>query len=205
VSNMGTILRSAEFIEHIANDILDVRRIEEGKIDIAFEKVDVFQLICGLQKTVKSLFLEKSDVQFVVDCAVDVVLVSDRYRLEQIIMNFLTNAFKCTDSGTVTLACHTTADNLGLRISVTDTGRGIREDKKLILFNQFAQVSVRDSAGGFGLGLFLSKMLAGLLGGTVGFESTLGVGSCFWIDLPFEEDQLIVQFETSRFVLQPRK
>ncbi len=129
---------------------------------------------------------------------------TDRYRLEQILLNFLTNAFKHTDEGVVTLSVSFSTMSL-VRFAVWDTGKGIPPDKKEKLFHQFAQVSAKDSSdlGGFGLGLYLTKMLAGLLGGQVGFESTLGLGSVFWVDLPLQKDGtgLSFQFQQSQVQL----
>ncbi len=146
---------------------------------------------------------KKPGVEFV--AVVDAELAkfeTDRYRLEQILLNFLSNAFKHTESGLVTLAF----DVIGasqMRISVTDTGKGIKPEMQEKLFSQFSQSSTRDAAelGGFGLGLYLTKMLAQLLGGQVGFESTLRVGSVFWVDLPLRRDStsVAIQFEESEF------
>ncbi len=111
-------------------------------------------------------------------------------------MNFLTNAFKHTDEGLVTLSV-SFATISWVRFSVWDTGKGIPPDKTAALFQQFAQVSSKDASdlGGFGLGLYLTKMLADLLGGHVGFESTLGLGSVFWVDLPVEWDRRSLSFQ----------
>jgi len=125
---------------------------------------------------------------------------TDRYRLEQVMLNFLTNAFKHTDAGLVTLSVSSVAGSW-IRFSVWDTGKGIPTEKKDQLFNRFTQVSTKDASdlGGFGLGLYLTKMLAQLLGGRVGFESAFGVGSVFWVELPGVVDNasLLLQFDDS--------
>jgi signal transduction histidine kinase len=204
--NMEAIVRAAEFIEHIATDILDLRRVEEGKIDLEMSEVDVVALMNGLAKTVASLQAKKPGVEFKLNLDEEIQTVhADRYRLEQILLNFLTNAFKHTDEGSVTLSV-SFATMHWIRFSVWDTGKGIPTERKDSLFSQFAQVSVQDSVdhGGFGLGLYLTKMLAELLGGRVGFESTLGLGSVFWVDLPVEWDStaLSFQFQSSEMSLQ---
>ena len=183
-SSFETIIRAAEFIEHIARDILDVQRIEEGKITLEVADLNVDTLLSGLGNSVQPL--SKSGVEFkVVRDPGLVELRTDRYRLEQIVMNFLTNAFKHTERGVITL--EVALKNLETaRISVADTGKGIPDEMKNRMFGQFGQVEAKDASelGGFGLGLFLSKILATLLGGSVGFSSQVGVGSTFWVELP---------------------
>jgi signal transduction histidine kinase len=163
--------------------------------------VDLVQCVGGLEKAVGSMQHKRPNVAFKVNVEKEIQSIrTDRYRLEQILLNFLTNAFKHTEEGVVTLS----ASCLGLswiRFAVWDTGKGIAPEKKELLFKQFSQVSSEDASdfGGFGLGLYLTKMLAKLLGGTVGFESTLGLGSVFWVDLPVEWENagLALQFAST--------
>ena len=112
-------------------------------------------------------------------------------------MNFISNAFKHTETGSVTLRFSHHAAGV-LRVSVADTGKGIPDHQKQVIFEQFGQISTSDAThlGGFGLGLHLTKMMANLLGGSVGFTSKCGVGSTFYLDLPIEKD-LATQFEDS--------
>jgi len=205
-SDLGTIVRSAEFIEHIARDILDLRRVEEGKLDIELSDVDVVQFVGGLEKAVMSVQSRKANVEFKVNVDKEIRTIrTDRYRLEQILLNFLTNAFKHTEEGVVTLSVSYSTIST-IRCAVLDTGKGVASEKKEKLFQQFSQVSAKDASdfGGFGLGLYLTKMLAKLLGGSVGFESTLGLGSVFWVDLPVEWDRtsLSFQFQSTETSLQ---
>jgi signal transduction histidine kinase len=200
-SDLGTIIGAAEFIEHIATDILDMRRVEEGKVDIEKSEIDILRLMSSLEKAVIPLLAKKTGIELKVEIDQQIQRVrTDLYRLQQILLNFLTNAFKHTDEGVITLSASLT--NLKwIRFAVWDTGKGIASEKKDIIFRQFAQVSSKDASdlGGFGLGLYLTRMLAQLLGGSVGFESTVGVGSVFWVDLPAEEDSmsLLFQFQES--------
>jgi signal transduction histidine kinase len=204
VSNLHTVIRSAEFIEHIANDILDLRRIEEGKIQVSLEAVDVRQLISQMRLSTKSLQDGKPEIHFEARVPLDAMLVhTDRYRIEQIVMNFLTNAFKYTDHGEVTLSLLRRDDGY-VRVSVTDTGRGITTEQAKYIFAPFSQVSANDQAVGFGLGLYLTKMMADVLGARVGFRSEVGVGSEFWVDVPLSNDDMEMadkaiedQFESS--------
>ena len=199
ISNIQSIIRAAEFIEHIASDVLDIRRIEEGKIQLDITELDVRQFTSDLEKSV--LQLAKPGIEFKIICDPEITtLRTDRYRLEQVLMNFLTNAFKHTESGSVVVSFSLLSSG-HVMISVSDTGKGIPDSVKESLFGQFSQVSARDATelGGFGLGLYLTRILAQLLGGTVGFESTVGKGSTFWIKVPYEKDwrTLGAQFEDS--------
>ena len=204
LQDVGTIARAAEFIEHIASDVLDIHRIEEGKILLEHAPLDVKLLILGLERAV--LPLSKPNVVFRVVCDPNLdMITTDRYRLEQILMNFLTNAYKHTENGAIVLSFSFVNSGL-LRMSVADTGKGIPEDLKKRMFQQFGQISASDASklGGFGLGLFLTKILATLLGGSVGFESTFGAGSIFWLDLPMEKtpNTLELQFDESSVLLK---
>ncbi len=206
-SDLGTIVRAAEFIEHIARDILDVRRVEDGKLDVQFSDVDLSVLLNGLQKAVLPLQLKNAGVVFKIVRDPEMVTVrTDRYRLEQILLNFLTNAYKHTVDGSVTLSL-SFVSMAWVRFSVIDTGSGISPEMQQKLFLRFSQSSARDAAdlGGFGLGLYLTKKLAELLGGHVGFESTSGVGSAFWVELPAGRSDMSVsiQFEQTETRLPP--
>ena len=205
-SDLSTIIGAAEFIEHIAEDILDLRRVEEGKVQIEKTDVDVVQIAGALEKAMLPLLSKKPQIQFKVNVETGIHSIrTDRYRLQQILLNFLTNAYRHTEEGLITLSV-SLASAEWMRIAVWDTGKGIPEDKRQSLFAQFAQVSAGDASelGGFGLGLYLTKMLAELLGGKVGFETTLGLGSVFWVDLPTEygRDDLSFQFQNTEIMLQ---
>ncbi len=191
-SYVETIVRSAEFIEHIANDILDMRRIEEGQITLDVKDVSVNILVASLERSVVSF--AKPEVQFEKNISEDPsFLQTDRHRLEQILLNFLSNAFKYTKKGSVTLSFARSGARK-VRFSVSDTGRGIPPEMLDSIFEQFKQVKAGDSSTGFGLGLFLSKRIAILLGGSVGVESSER-GSTFWLELPISD--LASDFELS--------
>lgn len=204
-SDLGTIVRSAEFIEHIATDMLDLRRIEAGQVALELAWLDLMTLASDLEKATRPLLRMKPDVVFYVNVAPDVPSIkTDRYRVSQILMNFLSNAMKHTERGSITLAISYDAASLRVRTSVIDTGKGIPESKQQGLFGQFHQVDARDAThlGGFGLGLYLSKMLAELLGGSVGFKSTTGSGSVFWLELPLTEESVPLEAQFSRSELR---
>ncbi len=196
-SYVQTIVRSAEFIEHIANDILDMRRIEEGQIALDMKEVSVKAVIASLERSVRSF--ASPQIEFKLSVADEPsVIVTDRHRLEQILLNFLTNAFKYTKKGTVTLLFSRSGE-YAVKFAVIDTGRGIPQDMIGSIFEQFKQVKAGDSSSGFGLGLFLSKRIAILLGGSVGVESS-ETGSTFWLELPVSD--LGAEFDASSVPLK---
>ncbi len=195
--DLETIVQSAEFIEHIARDILDLRRVEEGELEVEMAEVDIATLVSGLQKNVMLLQSRKQGVSFRVSVDPEIgKIVTDRYRLQQIVLNFLSNAFKHSESGEVVLSV-AIANAEWIRVAVWDNGAGIPPERAEQLFEQFAQVSTADASerGGFGLGLYLTRMLAQLLGGKVGFQSTLGLGSVFWVDLPTHWNRMHLSFQ----------
>ncbi len=180
------VMKSASAIEGIANDVLNVRRMQEGGLTCHAAELDLEALFADLGHAVEPLL--QPDVRFdaVIDTvAAQVTVRSDPHRLRQILLNFLTNAAKFTHHGAVTLEFSVVSPRAG-RFTVRDTGRGIPEDKQEALFRQFQQVEAEDAHNGFGLGLYLCRMLAKLLGVELGFRSVAGEGAEFWLTLPLE-------------------
>jgi signal transduction histidine kinase len=148
--------------------------------------VSVAQLVESLSLGVSHWRSERPDVQMVVQVDPGLHAIrSDRHRVEQILVNFLSNAFKHTTRGEVRLSFAFESATT-VRIAVQDTGKGIDTEMQQRLFQKFSQGSHADSTTlkGYGLGLYLSKMLAKLLGAEIGCTSTLGVGSTFWLLVP---------------------
>ena len=183
-------LKKIQFSSHhllgILNDILDFSKIEAGKLVVERIDFDVHEVLdhCA------SLIAEKSaakHLEFIVDVAEEVParLVGDPLRLGQVLVNYANNAVKFTDQGEIRLRVEmveATAREVLLRFSVSDTGIGIAEDQRALLFRSFQQADASTTRlyGGTGLGLAIAKRLAELMGGEVGVESTVGVGSTFW-------------------------
>src|SRR5947209_7371826 len=183
--------RSGEALLAIINDILDLSKIEAGRLELTRGPVDVRAVVEDVTVLLAPQAQAKGvEVACLVDASVPRELVGDVNRLRQILLNLIGNAVKFTDIGEVLVRARaedSAADGLLLRFEVADTGIGIRPEARDSLFRTFSQVddSIRRRAGGTGLGLAISRRLAELMGGTVDFESEPGRGSTFWATVRF--------------------
>ncbi|CAN5160233.1 response regulator [soil metagenome] len=166
----------------LINDILDLSKVEAGKLDVRVAPVSIKALVFGLGRMFEPVAKDRSLVFEV--SAIDGTFDSDNQRIEQILKNLLANAFKHTESGRVFLRVEARAGEL--RFGVEDTGVGIAKHDQEIIFEAFRQADTATSLrfGGTGLGLSIARDLARLLGGTVAIESTEAVGSTFTLSLP---------------------
>ncbi len=186
---MEKISHAAHHLLGIINDVLDFSKIEAGKMTL---EPTIFELERVID-TVRMLLIEKASekgLELITDFGeLPACLYGDGLRLGQILLNFAANAVKFTEKGSVSLRARKTGvdgDKLWLRFSVSDTGIGMTEEQQRHLFSAFEQGdrSTTRQYGGTGLGLAISKRLSDLMGGKVGFESSPGKGSTFWIELP---------------------
>ncbi|MDD2898793.1 MAG: ATP-binding protein [Desulfuromonadaceae bacterium] len=175
----------------LINDILDLSKIEAGKIKIETAEFSLGHCVNDIILMLKSAAYEKR-ISLNVDVAENIpeVLLGDQLRVKQIILNLLGNAVKFTSQGQISVSAHVLErhDNLVLvQIAVRDSGVGISAEALDKIFLPFVQEddSITRSYGGTGLGLTISLRLAELMGGSIAVESTPGVGSCFTITLPF--------------------
>ncbi|MBL7648285.1 MAG: PAS domain S-box protein [Candidatus Hydrogenedentes bacterium] len=177
---------SGESLLSLLNDILDFSKIEAGRLDLEMLDFDLLSLLDDFAATLASRAREKKlELYCTADPEVPVLLRGDPGRLRQVLHNLAGNALKFTEAGDVVIRVSNVEerdDGVTLRFSVRDTGIGIPEEKKGILFDKFSQVDASTTRvyGGTGLGLAISKQLAELMGGEIGVESTPGVGSTFW-------------------------
>jgi len=174
----------------LINNILDLSKIEAGKIDLSLESVNVTDVLDQVQSTIQPLIGAHHN-RFEVHGSESLgVMVSDVVRLRQIIINLLSNAFKFTDNGTVTLAVRRfVLDSRDwIEFEIRDSGIGMTPEQCARLFQSFMQAdsSTTRRFGGTGLGLAISKHLCTLLGGDIFVESTAGQGSIFTVVLPVE-------------------
>lgn len=188
-----TVRTSAESLLRIVNDILDFSKIEAGRLDL--ENLE-FDLRTTLEDIIELLAMrahEKGlELSLLIEPEVPSRLIGDPGRLRQILNNLIGNAVKFTYAGEVTLQVAVVTGDQSkatIRFEVQDTGIGIPKEKIDILFQPFTQVdaSTTRKFGGTGLGLSISRRLVEIMGGQIGIESDLGMGSTFWFTVPFEK------------------
>lgn len=171
---------------NLINDILDISKVEAGKLEIRPENTSVARLVEGLRGLFQPLASDKQlDFQLDVQDGAPLMLFTDRQRLEQVLKNLLSNAVKFTESGSVCLSV-ATVPNDGIAFSVRDSGIGIAAQQYDSIFEAFRQAdgTTNRRYGGTGLGLSISRDLAALLGGSISVTSTPGQGSVFTLVLP---------------------
>ncbi len=171
---------------NLINDILDISKVEAGKLEIRPENTSVTRLVEALRGMFQPLATDKQlDFRFEVQDGAPQMLFTDRQRLEQVLKNLLSNAVKFTESGSVSLSV-AKAPNNGIAFSVGDSGIGIAVDQHESIFEAFRQAdgTTNRRYGGTGLGLSISRDLAALLGGSINVTSKPGQGSVFTLVLP---------------------
>ena len=184
------IAGAARHLLSIINDILDLSKIEAGKLELQADDFDVGQVVDRTCSLVRGAAAAKG-IELVADLrGVPRALRGDELRLGQILLNFASNAVKFTEAGSVSLRGRPVAaapDQVLVRFEVADTGIGLSAEQKALLFRPFQQAdsSTTRRYGGTGLGLAINLRLAELMGGRIGVESTPGNGSTFWVELPF--------------------
>ncbi|MES2939240.1 MAG: PAS domain S-box protein [Pseudomonadota bacterium] len=182
---LRTIQSSARHLHSLINDLLDLARIEAGKVELSLEAVNCREVLQELDDLMRPMALAKGLAFQLALPAAGCTVRTDRRALTQILLNLANNAIKFTDSGQVELRF--TQDSAGTvtRFAVADSGIGIAAADQARLFQSFEQLgaAAERKPGGAGLGLHLSQKLARLVGGRIGFESELGCGSCFTLTL----------------------
>jgi signal transduction histidine kinase/CheY-like chemotaxis protein len=188
--------QSSRSLLELVNNILDMSKIEAGRMDVEAVPFNLRQLVTGLEEPYRSLADQKKlAFQIVIAENVPAWVLGDPVRLRQILVNLLSNAVKFTQSGSVSYTVRlsglaATGDPL-VRFEVKDTGVGIPESNRARLFQPFRQLdpTISRTFGGTGLGLAIVRSLTGLMKGTIAFDSREGVGSCFTVELPLQETE----------------
>jgi signal transduction histidine kinase/CheY-like chemotaxis protein len=178
------IQQSAKELAEMVDDLLDLAKVEAGRLEVKSKTFEVAELFGALRGMLKPLLADNS-LNLVFETADNLPpLFTDEQKVSQILRNFISNAIKFTPRGEVRVRARQYADRI--EFSVTDTGIGISESDQRIIFEEFAQIesALQKRVKGTGLGLPLSRKLAQLLGGSVEVESTVGAGSSFRLIVP---------------------
>eukprot|EP01137_Pigoraptor_chileana_P002742 Opistho-2@41987 len=185
-ADIATARNCCQLISHIVNDVLDIRKIEEGRLVLSSSPLDVGKVVRDAVCIIRPKLEEKPQVSLVTECTEGLWVFADEFRVKQLLLNFLSNSVKFTDRGSISISAITDATSYGVRFSVKDTGHGIRSDQQQLIFKPYVQVRPTDGTRytGTGLGLFLCQRLVELMDGIIGFESEYGIGSTFWFELP---------------------
>jgi signal transduction histidine kinase/DNA-binding response OmpR family regulator len=184
------IHESGEALLTVVNDILDLSKLEAGKLDIDNSEFDLLKTVERTVAVMSGKAREKNlDLIVFVEPHARGCYLGDPLRIRQILLNLMSNAIKFTDKGAVSVLVRRTSslpgENVTLRFEITDTGMGVPETERSLLFQKFSQIdgSATRRFGGTGLGLAICKQLVELMGGTVDLISTVGKGSTFWFEL----------------------
>lgn len=183
------IASSGQTLLQLINDVLDLSKIESGKLEVLPVEYNLADVISDLENMVRPL-IKKDNLKLTIETADDLpkTLFGDAIRVKQMVTNILTNAVKYTEEGTVhfKIAGEKQEDTFLFRYSVKDTGRGIKEADMGNLFNAFERVDQLKNSGieGTGLGLAITKKFAVMMGGDIEVESTYGEGSTFTVRVP---------------------
>ena len=186
--DLGRVLAAAKHLLSLINDLLDLSRIEAGKFEMQIQEIAVQPLLEEVLASIEPAAARRNNrlsTQFEGDLG---AMHTDGLRLSQCLLNLLSNAAKFTQNGSITLAAQrqALADGDWLVFSVRDTGCGLSEDQMQRIFEPFVQADGNNTRqhGGAGLGLSITRQLAGLLGGEVSVRSAPGAGACFSLRLP---------------------
>jgi len=182
---------SAKALLAILDDVLDLSKIEAGKLELESVEFSIHSLVEGVADLMAIKAQEKGlELSCLIDPETPAELCGDPGRLRQVLANLVGNAVKFTGQGEIAVRVRPVPSDGGvmLRFEVTDTGIGIPEEKRGVLFQPFSQVDASTTRryGGTGLGLSIVRRLVGMMGGSVGFESREGAGSRFWFTAAFE-------------------
>ncbi len=191
----STVYSSGNELLSLINEVLDLSKVEAGQMILEPEDIEITDITGAMKRNFEAI-AESKGLTFSIKLAdgLPQTIRSDIQRVSQILKNLLSNAFKFTDQGSVSLEINHLAEDQTISFMVRDTGSGIPEEKQELVFHAFKQAdgSTSRQYGGTGLGLSISRELAGLLGGSLKLSSSVGQGSSFTLHLPESIDQSLV-------------
>ncbi len=189
---LGVIVTSGNNLIYLINNILDFSKLESGKIKIEKYEFNLQKLIDEVIKMLEIKAIDE-DIEILAEVEKNIpqIVIGDKIRLNQVLINLINNALKFTKKGTVKVKVEKfdqDADSLRLKFSVIDTGEGVSFKERDKLFRDFSQAndSITRKYGGTGLGLSICKQLVTMMGGEIGLESAKGKGSNFWFTIVFD-------------------
>lgn len=191
---LSRMYAASQHLLELVNDILDLAKIEAGKMPVSIDRVDVRMIIREVSQTIEPM-VRRKNLDYIVELDPELPIIhTDMTKVKQVVLNLLSNAVKFTHEGSVSVSTWPVTDGDGVMIEVSDTGIGIREEDLPNIFEDFRQADQSSTReyGGTGLGLSISKKLLNLLGGSIRVESRWGEGSTFTVWLPSESEPIRV-------------
>jgi signal transduction histidine kinase len=188
IEPLDRVLGASRHLLALINNILDLSKIEAGRMELHLETFPPVPAIQDVAKTIEPMAMKNGN-RIVIECPADLGTIhADQTRFRQSLLNLASNANKFTDRGTITIAAHQGQENGRdwITLAVTDTGIGMTPEQMGKLFQEFSQASSAAASkyGGTGLGLVISKRFCQIMGGDITVESKPGKGSTFTIRLP---------------------
>lgn len=205
---VSTVQSCAETLLRLLNDILDVSKLDAGKVVLEKQEFNLSQVLKELVQLMQvSTSRNGVELRLEIDGKLPSLFAGDSLRVRQVVQNLVGNAVKFTKQGVITVRATVGATSETVRISVQDTGTGIASHRLGAIFDSFSQEdnSTTRHFGGTGLGLTISRQLVELMGGTIDVESVVGEGSTFWFEIPLEFRVEQAQAEVTLPVVQVAK
>ncbi len=193
--NVEEIVKAGHHLLSLINEVLDLAKVESGHVDMSIEPIALSEILSESLQLIMPLSKERGieittthngkEVPFQNLSEIRGIVQADRVRLKQVLINLLSNAVKYNvDNGKITIACNETDDNRMI-LRIIDTGRGMTPEQQSQLFKPFNRLDAENTeVEGTGIGLTITKKLVELMGSSIGLNSDIGKGTCFWINLP---------------------
>ncbi|MDO7085920.1 ATP-binding protein [Pseudocolwellia sp. AS88] len=188
INDMDRIANNSQRLLSMINSLLDLAKVESGKIDVNLTEVNIERLILIVRDTISPLASKNNNQFSIIQKQTISLFPTDKEKLEQVLINLLGNACKFTQNGEIRFTVESTDSSI--KFIVSDTGIGLSKEQQSYIFEEFRQVDASQSRkfSGTGLGLAISKVFIELIGGTITVESQLGSGSMFVVTLPIHRD-----------------